>query len=102
MHTLQWLIDNGCELQKPNIEILEGIYEISGGEPCKECNCKRTCPAWAEMELETSAAKILVRTNAQEGIRAIGSPETNREIATRLGITKRQVSKMKVAGTLPK
>ena len=46
----EWLIDNGCELTKPDIRMFMAIYEMSHGNPCRECNCKSTCPAWKKMQ----------------------------------------------------
>lgn len=47
--TLQWLLDNGCELQRPNRLMLLTVFEATNGNPCKDCHCKDTCPAWATM-----------------------------------------------------
>ena len=45
---LRWYIENGCELKRPNDQlVLEGLYNLTQGNPCEGCNYKPTCPAWA-------------------------------------------------------
>lgn len=47
MKDIQWFIDHGCELTKPDIRIFFfGVFGLSQGKPCNGCNCKDTCPAW--------------------------------------------------------
>lgn len=53
---LMWFVENGCELQKPNIEMLAKIHQVSGGNPCSGCNCKKTCPAWPKLVKINNAA----------------------------------------------
>ena len=43
---LSWFFENGCELQRPSPNMLLFVYRQSQGQPCRECNCKDTCPAW--------------------------------------------------------
>lgn len=47
--SVMWLIDNGCELAKPSVGVLLGIYDRTNGEPCKDCACKQTCPAYPKL-----------------------------------------------------
>jgi hypothetical protein len=55
MRSVNWFVDNGCELVKPNIEVFFGVYSLSNGQPCRGCNCKDTCPAWPKVN-ETPTA----------------------------------------------
>jgi hypothetical protein len=57
------LINRGCELARPNPIILLGIYEMSGGNPCRECNCKQRCSAWRE--ISATALRAPIRDNQQ-------------------------------------
>jgi len=45
-----WFEANGCELTRPDIRIFFAVFQMSNGNPCRECNCKSTCPAWAKMQ----------------------------------------------------
>jgi hypothetical protein len=47
---LEWFFENGCELQRPAAGMLSAIYLASYGQPCRECNCKDTCPAWPKVQ----------------------------------------------------
>lgn len=49
MVELNWLLSNGCELAKPDPQMLIAIHALSHGNPCRECNCKDTCPAWKKI-----------------------------------------------------
>lgn len=49
MPSMKWLVDHGCELTRPNIDIFMAVFRLSGGNPCIGCNCKDTCPAWRDM-----------------------------------------------------
>lgn len=51
-HDAIWFIDNGCELVSPSLEIFLGVMRLSNGNPCRECNCKDTCPAWPKIAAE--------------------------------------------------
>lgn len=75
----------GCKLYDDGpIFMFTGIYHKTNGNPCNGCfhNCKST------ME------------EKQKRIQRTGSALTNKQIATMLGITKRQVAKMRSQGTL--
>lgn len=48
--SLDWFIENGCELQRPAVAMLAMIYTSTHGEPCRGCNCKSTCPAWPKVQ----------------------------------------------------
>lgn len=57
MISARWYIQHGCELASPNLALfLEGVYALSGGQPCKECNCKDTCPAWPILQGQAAKA----------------------------------------------
>lgn len=47
--TIDWFIENGCELVHPDIKLLYAIYELENGQPCNGCNCKQTCPAYPKL-----------------------------------------------------
>jgi len=49
MATIEFLRENGCELNSPDPRMLELIYTSTGGNPCNGCNCKPTCPAWPKI-----------------------------------------------------
>lgn len=88
VQTLGWFFANGCELQSPDRSSLEYIYSVTDGEPCTECNCKATCPAWPK-----------VHTIGHHQPDKVQVPqETNAQIAARLGISSRQVAKRRAAG----
>lgn len=55
MPSEQWLREHGCELTK-GLDLLSQIYAMSRGNPCNGCNCKDTCPAWAEMKPQALTA----------------------------------------------
>lgn len=50
--TFDWLVQNGCELQRPSIQLFAAVYAASAGNPCNGCNCKQTCPAWKKIQGE--------------------------------------------------
>jgi len=82
--SMAWLAQNGCELRTDRI-LLTGLYLATGGNPCKECTCQDTCPAWKAIK---------------RGPHPVPITETNADIAGRLGVSKRQISKMKKRGEL--
>jgi len=88
--SFNWYINNGCELQRPSMGTFVLVYQKSGGDPCRECNCKDTCKAWPLINHPTS--KLQPASSAKV--------ETNADIAARLGISKRQVAKLRKAGKL--
>lgn len=49
MPEIQWFVDNGCELTSPSVEMFREVHLVSRGDPCRECNCKDTCPAWPKL-----------------------------------------------------
>lgn len=50
-----WFIANGCELVRPDVRLFFAVFAMSNGDPCRQCNCKATCPAWRI--LSTGAAR---------------------------------------------
>jgi hypothetical protein len=89
-------MQNDCELQKPDPSLLMAIFALSYGDPCSDCNCKNTCPAWAKLQgNEKQLKKALFMT---KDVPVTG--ETNAQVADRLGVSKRQVAKMRRDGKL--
>lgn len=75
----------GCQLYDETPPFMfAGIYHKTKGNPCSGCfhNCKATIE------------------EKQKRIQRTGSELTNKQIATMLGTTKRQVVKMRSQGTL--
>lgn len=89
--TLKWLETNGCELGST----LCFIYDMTKGDPCRECYCGSTCPALKKdgEEYQTHFQEINERQRYEKE-HPYGS-ETNAEMAARLGITKRQAAKLR-------
>jgi hypothetical protein len=84
------LIVNGCELAKPKHEILAGIWNLTGGDPCTGCALQKSCEAIWKIRKAHGGKK-----------RKFTKPvETNAIIAKRLGISTRQVSKMRKRGEI--
>ena len=77
------LIDSGCELSKYFPE----LYDRTDGDPCIACGGRNECT-------------IPLKSINHQKPRAKIQTETNAEIATRLGISKRQVAKRRKEGTL--
>ena len=91
--SFDWYVVNGCELQSPDIKMFRKVYDISDKDegPCKECNCKDTCPAWPIIQAEEEQAATLAAL--QDEPQEVW--ETNTEVAKRLGISKRQAAKLR-------
>ena len=85
------MLKSSCQLKNPRVEILIGIYHATNGSPCDGCGYKYDCQARHEIELAAMKNK---RFNS------LKVTETNSQIAKRLGISKRQVSKMRKEGKL--
>ena len=67
-----------------------GLYSITDGNPCKDCGGKNNCEGYVELKKFSKFAPKPPTTLY----------ETNAQIAERLHITKRQVSKLKKRGEL--
>lgn len=83
-----WFFENGCELCKPSPDIFFAVFMATNGNPCDGCNCKDTCPAFPLITHPAAKAQPTKKV------------ETNADIAERLGVSKRQVAKMRQRGEL--
>ena len=89
--SLFWLTEKGCELGPT----LSFIYRETQGDPCRECNCGNTCPALKADEAEYQTEVVEIRAKERYKREHPHGAETNAEMATRLGITKRQAAKLR-------
>jgi len=79
---------SGCKLAEvTHLVVFQHIYETSNGDPCNGCIYNKKCELLARQ-----AEKDLLRR--QESFGKVRF-ETNAKIAERLGISKRQVAKMR-------
>ena len=85
--SFQWYVENGCKLQHPDIGTFMLVFKESNGNPCAECFDKRSCDAW-----------LLINHPGSKSLS--GKIETNAQAADRLGISKRQASKLRKEGKL--
>ena len=82
-------LQSDCDLLKPSPVILMSIYDMSGGDPCRDCASRNECKTRMRLIKEANE-KTTVKTKK----------ETNAEIAIKKGLSKRQVSKMRKRGEL--
>jgi len=80
-------VRSDCELHKHGLLI--GVYRLTNGNPCIGCVYFENCTV-----VTTLMSKANVNTRNKMMY------ETNKETAARMGITPRQVSKMRKAGRL--
>ena len=80
----------GCKLAEAGFAVFQHIYNTSNGDPCDGCGYNQGCEL-----LEKEAKDSRLRKQGNFG--KVGF-ETNAEIAERLGISKRQVVKMRKRG----
>jgi hypothetical protein len=80
-------IRSSCELAGQSIFL--GLWKATGEYPCGGCGYK-TCPTRKELEFKNTPKPIPGKHF-----------ETNAQIASRLGVSKRQVAKMRRDGRLP-
>jgi hypothetical protein len=78
---------SSCKLAKD--KMFPYLWKVANKYPCPGCVYENECKARKELEHKNSP-KLIPRKNA----------ETNAQIAARLGVTKRQVSKMRARGVL--
>jgi len=98
-YTLSWYQENGCLLQK-GTDMLPEIYNLTQGEPCDGCAMWNECtPQKLDAERRQAAINIEKAQKKWQRDHPYGA-ETNAQIAERLGISKRQVSKCRREGTL--
>ncbi len=88
--SLNWFLNNGCELQNPDPLMLTMIYSESRGNPCDGCGCKDTCPAWPLINQPEELVTKPVRNDPPK--------ETTAQIAERLGISKNEVRRRRRVG----
>ncbi len=91
--SLQWFLDNDCMLREPDVVVLVGIYQMSNGDPCDGCAMHEECPAYPKLKAMPAVGD---RPSSVQPAR-----ETNAQAAVRLGVSKRQVAKMRQRGELP-
>lgn len=84
---LEDLLRSSCWFAKTKPNVLILIYFLTGKDPCAKCNMKNDCKALNDLGRHKHRPKI-------------HGAETNAEIAERLGVTPRQVSKMRKRGEL--
>lgn len=58
---IDWFVDNGCELTRPNVAIFLAVYASTYSQPCKDCNCKPTCPAYPKLSQRMYATPLVSR-----------------------------------------
>jgi hypothetical protein len=80
-------IRSSCELAKEKMFL--GLWQITGEYPCNGCGYEK-CRARKELEIKNTLKPIPGKHF-----------ETNAQIASRLGVSKRQVAKMRRDGRLP-
>jgi hypothetical protein len=85
-----------CQLKEPK-DVFLYIYKASGGNPCFECAYNEKtkehpegCPVRAE----------LMRRRLPGAPPKPPGPKTNAELAKELGVSKRQVAKMRARGEI--
>lgn len=88
--SLHDFLKSDCELLEPNRAVFIGLYNVTNGRPCDDCVIKTHCKA--RHDLETVNVKKRSGNTMEH--------ETNQRIAERIGVSKRQVSKMRKAGLL--
>ena len=98
--SLQWYIGNGCQLIDPDPDLLTLIYAETSGWPCNGCSHTLTCQTYHLVEKSEHELEEDARFEACFSRPAGKKTETNAEIAARLGISKRQVAKMRRNGEL--
>ncbi len=89
--SLQEFLEIACELQKPNRGMFVAIYNRTNGRPCDGCCFRNHCLQKHDLELSKVQSKKKT---------SFSTTETNAEIAKRIGVTPRQISKMRKAGKL--
>ena len=85
----EWFESQGCSLAHPKVEAWPKIYRQSLGDPCKNCALNFQCSIYAEYKQTESETPATPSTST-----------TNAEAATILGISKRQVAKLRRNGEL--
>ena len=84
----EWYLENECELCEPTIMVFLAVYHLTNGDPCKDCYSKNTCKTFKLINHPSS------RSHPKRRV------ETNADVACRMGVSKRQVAKMRREGTL--
>lgn len=81
---LGWFVKNGCELTSPSYELFVGVFHATDGDPCRECNCKSTCPAWPRVY--TLEAKSIDRVIEIRRCGQCNSPLNMKKVERRGGL----------------
>lgn len=82
-------VTSGCSLADTMpVRAFAELYRMANNDPCKGC----TMPCELKSKLN----------DREKRVTKTGSSMTNKQIADNLGISKRQVAKMRAAGTLLK
>lgn len=89
--SLHEFLEAGCELQRPSRWLFVALYHSTRGRPCDDCVMRVNCKQRHDLELAHNARQAAMK-------KPVG--ETNAQIAKRLGISPRQVSKRRKAGRL--
>ena len=84
-YTINEYVDVGCEQTTPNFLVFVMLHAVTNGKVCPGCGFSSNCKAKAKL-----------------GKPELGKPEgfTNRQLAEKFHCSKRQISKMRKAGTL--
>lgn len=89
--SLSKFLESDCQQVKHNRGIFIGLYRVTFGDPCPGCAWEANCEVKVKLRLAEKQ-----KTTGQQNL--IG--ETNKEIADSMGISPRQVAKMRKRGEL--
>ncbi len=81
----------GCNYHDENQDKFKRAYQLYNGNPCQVCVYKNTCKKLSDKK-SWLAGEIYIAPSTEV--------KTNAEIAKELGISKRQVAKMRKRGEL--
>ena len=92
MREIHEYVDEKCQLATSNVLVFEGIYKMTNMNPCHGCgyNHNNKCPVFLKFKREGG---IPIRNPKYPSLM------TNAQLASELGISKRQVSKLRIHGT---
>ena len=86
-------VEARCQLSDP-ILIFKGIYDLTNGKPCDGCGYKSGCTAIKKFSKEIiSTATTVIKNSKNPPLMS------NAQLAAEFGISKRQVSKLRIPGT---
>jgi len=81
---------SGCEFAK-DFNVFRVIFKLTNGNPCKGCGDSSGCEF---------LKKTMVKIVGHEGVRRLLGRKTNAELAKELGVSKRQIAKMRKRGEI--